>query len=174
MNSREGMAKMMELVASAAPDGAVSRLKMVFDLMEIAEEVLAETLEKGHPTISRDEMKARLDNCFRHLVPNPLVHRPKLYRIHCTELARRAVNQSGSLDEPTDAEMMSVMSEMSLRTLPARRYALAYIRLFERWFPGLFDFDGIEKEEHIGEIDKALFECRRKVRQIIGKTRVHE
>jgi predicted DNA-binding protein YlxM (UPF0122 family) len=67
----------------------------------------------------------------------------RLIKLHVNEQAQRVVSKFyENLAEPTDAEVLSVISEVSIRQPVSRPWAIAYRKLFCKHFP----------DEHIDKI----------------------
>jgi hypothetical protein len=105
-------------------------ISMLFASMEVAEEeiVRAQSLQP--------EKSDALYNSFRFLsLSDALQSAPEeLYRIHAREMLERVANDV-PLEPGTDAELLAVIKELTLRAPPSREVVLLYMDLFAKRFP---------------------------------------
>jgi len=98
--------------------------------MEVAEEEITAAKER-HPS-----HREHLQEAFRHLSPTqPLRDLSEdLYRYHCREILDRVVHGK-DVRPGTTAEIVAMLSQVSLETMPSRPATLLYSRLFAKLFP---------------------------------------
>jgi hypothetical protein len=118
----------------------------VFDLMEVAEEEIAEA-QSRHPDAAE-----KLWDTFKLLYPGILTEYPaRFYRAHCQEILERVY-----LDEDTRpgtmAEVLIGLSEWSLEHVPDTRTAALMGTLFGKLVPEHADWgeDIIRAQEAVG------------------------
>ncbi len=120
--------KMDELLGG----NAFGNILRIFDLMEIAEEVIKEEKRK-HP---RDA--ANIDRAFLAACPSDGLRAcgENLYRAHVREMCdrlRASINPDPRM--PTKAEMLAAISAVSTKAPPRRDVTALYERLFADLFP---------------------------------------
>ncbi len=164
----------------------------VLELMEVAEEAL----EVGFPD-RKKEPRCLFVACAP---PSQLRQTaPIVYRSHVEELVRRAkytlpkrlarisrecenVDERlendllKQLDEPTCAELLLAVSQLSLKAPPSRDYACAYRYLFSQVFGSVeaqrVCGDGLLSPSYPGAIDEVLTEVRNQLRWQTKRPRV--
>ncbi len=111
-------------------DGVGSVIARTFSKMELAEEEI-DAAKRRHPLAA-----GRIHRAFRHLCPSPALSAApeKLFRAHCTELLER-VAAGCDLRPGTTAEVLAVLSELSLRAPLERAHTLLFVKLFSDLFP---------------------------------------
>lgn len=146
------LAEMMALV------GGPTTILAAFRRMEIAEEEIAEAKRRS------PRARKRLHEAFRFLCP-PEVLREKsdaLYRAHVRELLGR-VKRGEPLEPGTDAEVLAVFSETSLRAPLASDFAHAMSVVFFRVFPDADPDMHTGREGWAGRTSEIIADVRRKV-----------
>jgi hypothetical protein len=126
---------------------STSRVMRGLELMGVAEELC-------------DELDAR--DAFAHLCPTPyiIMLSDAVYEHHARELIERW-RERGDMAQPTRAEMLGALSELSLRRPPGRAEEFVYHRLF-REVCGPEHHDAIlgsnpaPREEWPGQADELL------------------
>jgi hypothetical protein len=154
---------LVTLFDALGPEISIS-LRSVFGLMLVAEDEIALSQAKL-PKEARD-LREALHQCFLPLAPSdPVQMSEKLYRAHCRELLARIV--SGSRLEPaTDAEVVGVLSGVSLRVMLRSEAMLLYRVLFRRLFPE--QADSALGEPNADERDAWCLEQANRVREEIA------
>lgn len=116
----------MQLLSSGV-GGVIAR---TFSRMELAEEEI-EAAKRRHPLAT-----GRIHRTFLHLCPSPALSAApeKLFRAHCTELLER-VAAGDDLRPGTTAEVLAVLSELSLAAPLDRAHTLLFVKLFSDLFP---------------------------------------
>lgn len=102
----------------------------VFSRMELAEEEI-EAAKRRHPRLA-----GRIHQAFLHLCPTPALSSAgeKAFRAHCRELLER-VAAGEDLRPGTAAEVLSILSELSLAAPLDRIGTLLFVKLFASLFP---------------------------------------
>ena len=105
-------------------------INTVFKTIEVAEKVI-KSMKKRYP-----EHANKIHKTFKYLKPtNKIFHDNKtLYRHHCKELIKRHIKNK-NMDYLTDAEVLLVLKETSLKAPLNTQAAGAYIKLFNRIVP---------------------------------------
>jgi hypothetical protein len=135
------MSKRSKAGGASSPPAAVlaalpRRIGGLFDLMAVAEEEI-DAASKRHP--GRERM---LSAAFGLLCPPAGMSKldPKLYRAHARELCERVAAFDGPPENHrplalgTKAEVLMVLSELSLKAPPSQQYAALYELLFAEIF----------------------------------------
>ena len=134
-------------------------------------EIIEEEIAAAQKSVRSKKAKKVLWDSFLSLRLSPAYNgfSVDLYRAHCRELLERIIT-GDSADVPTDAEVMIVLSEMSLR-VPLNNDAWAlYITLFKKRFPGkLPDISTKDvHESYAGAMSQIDNEIRRKLSKIVS------
>jgi hypothetical protein len=148
---------------------SLGQISGIFRLMEIAEEEIAiaqrEAGTEGHDAIWRS---------FKLLRPTPMFEKvaEQVFRSHCKELLYRVVN--GFDTRPgTKAEVMILISEASLASMPSSDVRVLYTQLFKEIF-GEREYERLVEESpwgignipsHFYATDEILNDLRKKLRQ---------
>lgn len=109
-----------------------SAVGTAFDLMGIAEEEIAAEIDR----LTDDAARDRVWNSFSALQPSDGMsgQSHSVYRAHAREIVKRA-GRDESLVEPTNAELLTFLSESSLRAPLKNDSGVLYHHVFERIFP---------------------------------------
>ena len=140
-----------------------THLEILFECMELAEKEIASAKQRS------PEHAERLHTAFLALQPStPLLHRcpERLFRAHCRELLER-VTKSHDLRPATTAEVVAVLSAMSLEH-PLDRPATV---LYWEGFTALFPEEATRVRAEIGPVaaDSRDRECARELEAKLRK-----
>lgn len=132
---RQGVTAMTRNDMLAAMDsvlpGFSAGLGSIFDRMEIAEEEI-DAAQAWYP-----ERADEIDDAFALMKVSPLLEpyadRPGVFRAHCRQIATW-VGQGKDPNRATDAELLHVMAETSLRAPLNTEGLLLYFRVFTNVF----------------------------------------
>ena len=146
-------------------DIGLDALVGVFAELEAAEEVIVAAQTK-YP-----DKEKELSDLFLALLPPKIFagKRPRLYNAHCKELVERVANGVGDskgIALATKAEVVALLSELSLAAPLKHDYVVLYETLFTEIFGDkvadkIFDY-GIMRESYKGACDELLNKIRSK------------
>lgn len=144
--------------------GQFCGLRTLFDRVEIAEEAIKCARRKYK---SKSEL---LNKCFMILCPTEVFghSRNEIYRNHCDELLRRVAKAKKITEElilePTEAEIILHMSNLSLTAPPGSDFARAYYNIFEKILPEQAKLMMEPYESYEGRANEIIQEFRRKIK----------
>lgn len=148
------MSRIHNLMAELLPGSNLGRVMGTFERMGVAEEEIAR--------VKLD--KAQQSRAFAALCPSdPLLGKAlDLYRAHAVEIVQR-VRDGRDLRPATDAELLAVFSDTSLKAPPHATAIAAMEELFARCFPAK-KLGGRKqgRELYKGAINETITQARRK------------
>jgi hypothetical protein len=150
-----------KLLALPGSHPVFSQIARTFDLMEVAEKVIA-----AEKAARKPRLRKRVDSAFKLLVPGLLLEfGDDLYRFHCREIIRRVV--AGADTRPgTKAEVLANLSRATLESRLQHDAELLALTLADEVFPGRnLVGDENNSESFAGSLGELLAECRRKTAQ---------
>ncbi len=147
-----------ELLELVLPEGdAGRRVARAFDLMRVAEEEIAAA------KLACPRKRKTLHGLFKAMYPGELLRYPeRLYRSHCRELIRRA-KRGEDLRPGTDAELLVMFCETSLRAPLSSEFTHAYETVFRRVFPEAPDHGFVGREGWEGRTREIIDDARRRL-----------
>lgn len=131
----------------------------IFEHMKIAERVIARK-QKEHPS-----KVAIISDAFKYLAGNEHFtgKASRLYEAHCEEIIERVITGL-NLSPGTDAEIASVLSELSLQAPLNSDHAYVYQTMFKKVFGEVFTEDvPLISESYSGRSKEIVSRLRKKL-----------